>query len=279
MFRTITKITSDLALVAAVFAFACPVQASVITFHTNAYTPSIKVSRTVDGVNFSTTELGYFTITRTGGDFTTPLVGPFPNASQFIAWCIEPKESLGLNKDYTYNVSQLASGTTNIGGMGALKAQQLNDLFGLFYPDFRQPITDLQGAALQAAVWEIVREPLNTTQFYVFADPSINQYPNTNPIPYTVPGLVQFKKPVGLTAPQEAFLQDALFLAQSYLDEINAGQHAQPLFQTLALTKVGAQDIIVQDLPVPEPESLALFAIGGVALAASRRRRKTTANS
>lgn len=264
MFRTITKITSvSVCIAAAVFTFAGPVHASVLSFRPTAYAPGSLVERTLNGnapsPTYSLTDVGVFTNTRTGGDFTGVLIGTSLLPNQFIAWCIEPKETLSVNptNPYTHTVNPLASGATNIGGMGEVKAQQLNDLFGLFYPDFRAPIADLQAAALQAAVWEIVREAPNEALNIATGD-------------------VRYRNPQGVAV-------QALPLAQTYLDAINAGQHGQSLFPLLALTNgtpttAGRQDLVVQ-LFIAEPESLALFAIGGVALAVTRRRFTTPANA
>jgi hypothetical protein len=257
--KTFMSVSSLVA--AAFFAFANPVHASFVNFHVDAYTPGYSVDRTVDGSNFSRVKLGYFTITRTGGDYAGNLLGPFSSPDKFIAWCIEPGEPLGVNRDYTHNANPLASGATNIGGMGADKAQALNDLFGTYYPDFRAPITDDKGVALQAAIWEIVRE-----------DRTLNGWDLTK-------GLFQFRGPGNTAIPTGSPLDIALQLAQTYLDAIGVpGPHPQPLFATLALTKIGAQDIIVQDTPVPEPQSLVLLAVGFIPLVASLRRRKATAN-
>jgi tellurite resistance-related uncharacterized protein len=128
--------------------------------------------------------------------------------------------------------------------MGATRAQELNDLLGTYYPDFSASLTNQQAAALQIAIWEIVRET------------------STGPL-NVLTGQVQYRNPQDSTE---------LTLAQSYLDAISApGSHPQPLHNLTALIKVGAQDLIVQF--VPEPGSLALFPMGGLAWVSGRRRR------
>ncbi|MCZ2150654.1 MAG: PEP-CTERM sorting domain-containing protein [Bryobacterales bacterium] len=126
--------------------------AATVTVHFNSpYTTSKTVDRTVDG--------GTSWYLQDPGQFNFSLVsGPNGIPSQFYTFCIEPREFLTPGQTYTYNLAMIEAGATNIGGMGATKANLLRELLNDFYPDFSVQMDELHAAALQVAIWEIVRE-------------------------------------------------------------------------------------------------------------------------
>jgi hypothetical protein len=97
-----------------------------------------------------------FSMRLDGGTFATPLVGS--GAVDFFAWCIEPRETISLNVTTSYTVLPLSQAATNIGGIGDAKAAQMRELFGRFQSSFATPVTAQHAAAMQIAIWEIVRE-------------------------------------------------------------------------------------------------------------------------
>ena len=95
-------------------------KASTIVAHFDQVFNPEYIDRTVDnGANWYTTDTGEFQFTRTGGTFSGFQV------STFFAFCIEPREFVSTGSTYTYTWSPLEQGTTNIGGMGAAKANLL----------------------------------------------------------------------------------------------------------------------------------------------------------
>jgi len=97
-----------------------------------------------------------FLVNGTGGSDLYRIIGN-GIGGQFYAFCIEPRQFID-NSSITYSLVPLASGTTNIGGMGAVKADQITELFGRYAPNLNAPMTVIQAAALQISIWEIVRE-------------------------------------------------------------------------------------------------------------------------
>ncbi len=200
----------------------------------------------------STQDPERFLMNATGGSELFRIIGNGIGA-QFYAFCIEPRQFID-NSSIAYDLVPLSSGTTNIGGMGATKADQITELFGRYAPNLNAPMTSLKATALQIAIWEIVRETpgdaLDVTSGNIY---------------FTTP-----ESPSG-----------AIALAQTYVQSIDGtGPRAIGL---MALdngifgdpsTSAGTQDLLVQ---TPEPTTLAVLGFGLTALIGARRTRRTRA--
>ncbi len=184
---------------------------------------------------------------RTGG--TSP-IELLPDPVNFVTFCIEPRESISLGNTYTWEVEPLSKGTTSIGGMGEAKAELVRELIGRQYPVWGGTPTDLQAAAIQVAIWEIVEETSGTLNVF---DGSI-RYRNES-------------------------LAGTLDLAQAMLDELD-GTGPMPRY-LYALTNPTQQDIFgmaiphgVPDMETPEPGTFAMFGGGLLLLGLIRGRRR-----
>lgn len=215
--------------------------AATIIARFNGEITSEAIQRDVgDGAGFVDTTTGMFSFLRTGG---TLLGDP---SGTFFAFCIEPREFVSSGQTYTYNFSNLEQGATNIGGMGAAKADLIRELFGRYYPVIGASLDALHASAMQIAIWEIVRENSGTLN--------------------VTTGNVMFRN--AADAP-------SMTLAQTYLSSLNGS--GPKLTNLYALTNVGAQDVIVQvNSPAPEPGVLVTAGLGliGIALLARRRRAR-----
>lgn len=200
--------------------------------------------------------VGLNRFTRNGGTETASLVGT-GSGNGFLAFCIEPFQDVYLNSTYTYEMSPLANAdsTTINGGLGAVKATQIAQLFGQFAPDF-SAITTTQAVALQLAIWEIVAE-LSNNPFDVWT------------------GSTYF------TTPASSNFVASMNLAQTYLDYVSTATSGSPQAQGLmALTNGQYQDMIVQVVSAaPEPATWMTMILGfGLVGYALRRRGKATQN-
>jgi hypothetical protein len=117
-----------------------------------AYVSPVTVDRTVDGgASWFLQDPGQFHfLTQAGSPADVPL--------SFFSFCIEPREFLSPGQFISYELAPLEQGATNIGGMGTSKANAMRELLGRYYPNFAVSVDTTTGAALQAAIWEIVRE-------------------------------------------------------------------------------------------------------------------------
>jgi hypothetical protein len=194
------------------------------------------IQRTVDnGLNWYDTTVGLFHFQRVGGDY------PGLNVTDFYSFCIEPREFVSPGSIYQYDWDILENGATNIGGMGAAKADQLRELYGRYFPVFAPVLNADTAGALQIATWEIVRETSGTLD--------------------VLNGTTRFRNAANATA---------LSLAQTYLDRLTGSGPA--LNNLSALTAIGVQDVVVQE--TPEPATFALLGAGLLLLAGVLRFRR-----
>jgi hypothetical protein len=234
-----------LTLCLAMFLIMMPAKAATIIATYNGELFSSTIDRSLNsGGTFTNVKVGVFDFTRTGGTYAG-FVSP---STEFLAFCIEPGSFITPGASYTYTVDTLADGPTSPGPMGATKADELRELYGRYW-DFTTPLTTDLASALEIATWEIVRETTATL------DP--------------LAGSIQFKNPSDAAA---------LTLAQSMLASIDGT--GPKITGDLALLSpssvVGAedpfQDVVVRELPTPEPASALLIGAGLLGLAALRRR-------
>jgi len=195
------------------------------------------IDRTVDnGANWYTTDTGLFQFTFNSG-------GNGGLGTVFYAFCIEPREFISPGQVVNYQWSALQGGTTNIGGMGAAKAAQIDELFGRYAPKLDGSISALQASALQISIWEIVRETSGTLDVYS--------------------GTTRYANPQGSLETQ------ALALAETYVTSLDGT--GLKLTNLQALINIGVQDVVVQS-DAPEPGTCAVFGAGLLALGGLSRK-------
>jgi hypothetical protein len=194
-----------------------------------------------------------FQVQRTGGTFAGTLIGNSPN--RFVAFCLEPLQQVSFANE-TYTLKGLSSGGTDLGtGMGFQRAAMIQELFGRFYPDFSQSISQEQAAALQIATWEILREKVDSNcvvQNLSYSDLDVNS--GDIFFNYSSNGVVS--------------------LAQTYLDELDGTGKKASYLRALTLAESAGQptqDLLVQI--IPEPGTLVLVSIGIAGLAIFRRKK------
>jgi hypothetical protein len=230
--RTMTSLLK--LLIPAVALLGCvPGYATSITFRIDpVYTSTVDVDRTVDG--------GGTWIQESPGQFhlITQLGAPASIPLDFYTFCIEPLDVVIPGDFYTFDLNPLEQGTTNIGGMGSVKADLLRELLYTFYPDFSVQLSGDTAAALQAVIWEIVREDSGSLSLTA----GDVQYANwSNPAVET--------------------------LANSMLVSLTGS--APRVTNVMALTLDTAQDLMVQVTPEP-----ATFLLAGPVLLLFALRRK-----
>lgn len=230
--------------------------AATVTVHFNSpYTTSITVDRTVDaGANWYLQDPGQFNFSLVSGPNGIP--------SQFYTFCIEPREFLTPGQTVTYNLAMVEAGATNIGGMGATKANLLRELLNDVYPDFSVQLDELHAAALQVAIWEIVRENQQGVGTYNLSTGNV-RYRTWSDSAACTPG-------------QYTCVQD---LAQHWLNLLTGtgGPYMQSV-DALILTG-GVQDVLVQftgaNPLIPEPGTFFLtgtaLVLAGLGLRRARR--------
>ncbi len=172
---------------------------------------------------------GRLSFSQTGGTYSRDLVGSAPG--HFYGFCGEPLEDVSQGGTYTWNLMPLEYNANDIGTMGEAKADKIRELFGRWFPNFSASLTATQAAALQIAVWEIVRENPNN--------------------------------PLDVTAGSSSFAgtDPSIALAQTYLQSINGEGPKQGNLYTLTVD--GVQDMIVQ-IPPREPELQGITFTGNV---------------
>ena len=211
------------AILAAPAAQAATVQIQNIT--SNANLTSVQLSFD-GGITFSNALAGQLEFRKIGGTATQ-----FANGDYFT-FCVEPTEFLA---NTILDLMGVEAGDTVQGGMGLARAAKVRELLARHHPVLDVAVSKTVGAALQLALWEIVREasaaPLSllTGSFRV-----------TGPAP-------------------------VLTLADSYLASLTGGP---TLWNLRALTRRNAQDLLIQ---TPAPAALALFGLGVAAITLRRR--------
>ena len=213
------------------------------------------------GANFNYSFDGSSTSTTAGTFNWTSVTGGSVNYGAFTAFCIDLTQNISTGGTYLYNVDPLQNGPTpgtDTGGhgvngaMGATKAGELDELWGRYFNNILVGTTAQQqqnAAAFQIAVWDIVYGTgLNLT----------NNSANFHATNGSDPDVVQ---------------------AQTELNSLNG---LGPMANLVALDSSTNQDMVMSPSgtqpaggAVPEPMTAGLSALGlgGLLLAALRRRR------
>jgi len=211
------------------------------------YSTLVTVDRTVNGgANWYMQDPGQFHfLTQPGSPADVPL--------SFYTFCIEPREFLTPGQFVSYDLVPVEQGATNIGGMGATKANVVRELLGRYYPDFSIEVDDRTGAAIQVALWEIIRENVQTIGSYDLATGDVRYRTWSDPAVET--------------------------LATTMLSSLTGTGPMVSVSGVQALTLVGTQDTLVQLTTggfgsTPEPATLFLMGAGLVAVGLLGRRKK-----
>jgi hypothetical protein len=230
--------------------FACSTWATTITATFSQVSPSGTIERSLDsGTNWGQYNIGRFIFTFSS---MPPGVSFEGTATTFIGFCVEPLEGVTVGNTYSWTLATLDQGATNIGGMGATRADQIARLLSAALPSFTGTITNLQASALQIAIWEIVRETSGTLNV-------------TN-------GTVRFRN---------ESVAGTLTQAQTWLNMLSSTNPPAPLTNLGALIQTGVQDIVVQyrGTPVPEPSAWVMLGLAGLlgVFGSWRRSKKASA--
>jgi hypothetical protein len=159
-----------------------------------------------------------------------------------LAYCLEPQQSTGPFNGglitYTLDPTML-NAPGNVGGMNAAQAADVRRLLNSVPNPFSPSISSVQAAAIQVAIWEILRETAGTYDVLTGNVSYINE---------SLPGIYS--------------------QANAWL----AALSAQTQHETIALTNPTVQDLVVD---APEPGVFALIGSGFLLFAGLRRRRSS----
>lgn len=233
---------------------AMPAQALTVVATFNEFVPARQtIQRVITGGPTAdqdiTLAIGRLSLTRTGGTSTLDFLGD-TMPGDFLAYCIEPQQSMTRGLSVTYKVVPLRDAANNIGGIGVDKTLLVQELFGRFSPRGQiTALSEVTAAALQVAMWEIVREG------------------SSNPFDLGS-GNIQFVQ----SSNEVVFNQAALFLGA--LDGTGPRATSLRVLQNGAMGMVndGTQDIIGF---VPAPETWAMLIAGFGLVGATMRRRRS----
>lgn len=229
--------------------------AGFVTMRFNNVSPSQGVRIQLNGSGGFNTPAGSFNWTAKTAS-SAPADEAFYNTydvgDSVITFCVELDQHVSPNNDYTYQLVSLESvpspGTVAGGGMNAIKANYVRELFGRFYKDGTKGniFTNSEAAAFQLAIWEIVTEDLSNS------------------------------KDLGSGVVQGSGNDAAILLANTWLSELSGDVTKfydkfknQEIF---GLTSASGQDQIVL-INTPVPATALLGVLGGFSIFVGRRFR------
>lgn len=128
--------------------FSTAVDADTIQSTYNGTSPAKSARYSLNGSAFTGISAGLFNWTRTGGTYAGDGA-----EGEYLTFCIELTEGLGIGNSYTFDVVDVADAPNSLGGMGATNADLLSQLWGQF---FDASFDANHAAGFQLAVWDIV---------------------------------------------------------------------------------------------------------------------------
>jgi hypothetical protein len=192
-----------------------------------------------------------------GSTYPHALLGGVGN--NFVAFCIEPLESIPIGSAVDYKVVPLSLAASGLGGIGTVKADYIRELFGRNAPNGGFAVmTPRLSAIFQVAIWEILSEQ-----------------------PGTAFNLTTGNMRIGLRGVDGLFDRSDLLTANTWLSRLDGtGPKAKGLVALQNGTR-GVQSSGTQDLlafaAVPEPSNWAMLIAGFGMTGGAMRRRKPRA--